>query len=717
MATPLTALSKYTGVFMAVLCALLMFSFVIADPLMQYAGGGGGGASRAGEVVATWQGGQINQLQLDQAVLHRRVLSAFQQAVYRKGTQDAIAAEAGDLPLRVNPLELRSTMEQGVERDVVQKKIFAQRAQQAGMVVSDEMIVDYLRAIGRDRVSNEDMRRILSQMQLGGGQRATISFMFDLLRDEMLAQNYLVSHAYAFETVLPAERWEDWRMLNDRLSVEAAPVTAASFVEEVAEPTEEELNEYFDKYKGDIPSSLILRQWGGIELPSPTPGFATPNKVSITYLEGNFDRVVDKLAEGVTQEAIEQYYNDNLEQFVEADRALFGDDSLFGDEDSLESDEPSTEEPAEEEEATEEAAAEAAEDTTEEAVEEEEEEEEEPDTPTTTSVSYRPLEEVQDDIRTAIASTRAAETLQGLMDSLKTELNDSYVEYFNKVLDAEDAESAAPAPPEKLTNLKPMAEANGLDLVEIDDISQAELRESTIGGSGNADPNAARRLPLWFLAFRQSDLDTYQPIVTFDLDGNRYLVLVTKRTEGFTPKLEDVRDQVVAAWKREKAAEKALEKAKEIASAASDSGQSLREYLAAQTDSAVAADAVFETEPFSFLTIGNIAPTAREVPLRLSQPEPLVAPGPDLLEAVFDLEADGAGAQWNHDHSIAYVLRVAQRQRSTDELRQQFLNNGERWLGAQTLLSSRVRRAAGALVLDLLDSAELDWKRAPDQPF
>lgn len=735
MATPLSSFSKYGGVMMAVLCVMLMFAFVIGDPLMQYAGGGSGGGARAGGTVATWNGGQMNERQLDQAVIHRNVLAQFQQAVYQQGTREAIESgvDVQFSPLRVQPLELPRSREEGVESHVVRTKVFAQRAQEAGMVVSNDMIIDYLRAIGRDRVGNDQMRQILGRMSASQGRTATIDFMFDLLREAILANNYLRSYGFIFETVLPAERWEDWRKVNERVVIEAAPLPIESLLDEVAEPSDEELQSFFDEYKDRQPSPEVLRGLGNVELPSATPGFAIPPRVRLAYLKADFNAVVAQVADGVTDEEIAAYYEENRESFIEADRALFGDDDgglsgLLGDDSGLTEDD-SSEGPGGTPPAAP-AGKEATEDRQEgneddlpgaDLVEEEEEEEESTDEGGDESEAqpaddkpYQPLEEVADVIRQRIAIERAAEAVRDKMRGVETVLDDAFADYFEATLEAGD-EADAVEPPAPLNNLKPLAEENELELVEIDQASQLELRETPIGQSIVANSSAQRPVPTWFVAFRPDDIDLYQPRMTFDSQNNVYLILVTKRYEGEEPELADVRDDVVAAWKRTKAAELALEKAKALAAEASESGKPLKDFLAGAEDAPISADDVVETDAFAYLTAGRVAPTAMEVPLRLSQPEPLVAPGPQLLETAVGLEAGEVAAELNHDHSIAYLLRVAQKMGTDAELRREFLRDGENWLGAASLNRARSRSKISAVVSDLLAESELEWERTPDR--
>lgn len=753
MATPLTAIGKYTGVLTIFLGVLLMFAFVVADPLMQYANtnSGPGGGSGSNEVVARWNGGQMNELQLDQAVIHRNILAEFQQQVFALGYRDAQEDGVEDLNLRIQPLDLPRSREQRVEADVVQKKIFAQKAREAGMVVSDDMVIEYLRALGRDRVSNQQMREILTRMGRNNrGGRATIGFVFDLLREAMLANNYFKSHMYVIQTTLPEEKWDDWKKLNERVVVEAAPIATADFIDEAPEPTDEELAAFYDEYKDRQPSPEYV---GTVELPSRLPAFATPPRVKISYLKADFNAAVERLESEITDEQIAEYYEANKESFVAADRALFGDDDPEEETDEAEASE--SEEEASTEPAADDTAEEAAEDeetalgkdepASEESTEEEstnplrqeatEEEEEEEESSKEDSAEtadedvadeteeaqpYQPLEEVSDEIRRRLAMDQAAAQIREKMESLKVRLDDEFVVYFDALLDAESKDAEKPEPPEALANLQPLAEAEQLELIELDQASQAELRGAPIGTSVNANRSTRQPLPLWYEAFANKrdgtpEVDSYEPIYTYDIEGNSYLVLITDRYEAETPSLEEMREQVVGEWKRLKAAELALAKAEEIAKELSGSGTPLADYFAQQDEPLVAVEKVQETDPFSLYTIQRISQQTGQPELAISQPQPLVAVGPELLEGVFDLEAGEVGAELNHNHAIAYVLRIAQKIGTEDELRSNFIRDGDRWLGAGPMMRSRMQNKMAALLRNLLDESGLEELRPLDQ--
>lgn len=759
MATPLTAMSKYGGVLMAVLCVMLMFAFVIGDPLMNYAGGGPSSGGRAGDTVITWRGGSMNEREMATAVRHRGVLSEFQQAVYRLGLESATEAGVEDFELRIAPLSLPRTAEEGVENDIVVSKLLARRARDAGMVVTDEMITDYFRALGRDRVSNDQMREVISQLRQPGGRSATIQFVFDLMREAMLAQRYLASYSYALRTILPEQSWEDWRKVNERLSIEVAPLNVDDFVDQVEDPSEEELLEYFQLYRNSLAGPVRV---AGVELPSRTPGFATPQRVKLAYLRADFARELEAASAAVTDEEVAAYYEENKEQFVAADRALFGDESLFGpadgegdtpaadepmqeepsadeptddesegdkpsedaadasDEPSADSAAPATEEPTEEptEPPSDETSGEPSEPgDTPEASEEEEEEESASDADEDGDIPYQSLEEVSEDIRETLAARRAMEQIGQRLSAASAKLDDAFYKYLDKKIVAdEDPDAEAPEPPESLTNLQPIAEEFQLELSEVDQASILELRETEVGRSIDTASPVGAAPPLYATVFAPNVLELYEPTTTVGLSGDGYLTLIVERYPAGTPELEDVRDQVIRAWKREKAADLALEAAKKLAEQATESGKTLSQFLADAEDTrGLTSDDVVETAAFTLLQFGPMSPAGEQVRLELSQPAPLKAAGPELLQSVFELDAGQVGAELNFDRSVAYLLRVAQKIGTEDELRREYLRAGSNWLGRQPLYSQRASQVQSALFADLQEQFGAEWQRTPDR--
>lgn len=707
MATPLSTLSKYTGPAMAVLCGLLMVAFVVGDAI----GPGQNnapGSQNAENTVAAWNGGYINERQLSEAIKHRNILAQFQQRVYQIGQASANEAGVGELPLRVNPIVLPVSYEQRVEEDIIWKKIFAKQAIDAGMVVSDEVVNDYLNAIGRDRVTKDQMREIIRAMS-DRGSRATIDFVFDLIREALLARNYIASHSFAMDTTLPSERYEDWLKCNDQIVLEAAPIRASDFMDQTGEPTEEELKELYEEFKERVPMNDFIREYE-VELRSPYPAFAQPDMVSFQYLKADFNALAESLEASVTDEEIAAYYEENKESFIKADEALFGDESLFE-----EDDEEVSEESNDDSDSTEEASEPATEDepTSEETVEEEEEEEESTDTESDDSKDdseYQPLEEVSDEIRKRVAQQKAVEEISSKMREIKLELELAYEDYFSDVLDAEDLKQELPTPPEVLSDLSSLAEKHGLEFDSIDDISLKDLRENPLGATRNLEDSSTQDYGFWIRCFGGDKLKLYEPALHYDTDSNLYLLMITARKEKKIPSFEEAREQVVEAWKKQKAAELALAEAEKLAKEANDNGSPLSSLFLEDDDRGS-----FETAPFAFLKVVNFSQQTGQVTLGLSQPDQIIAAGPDLMAKVFGLKNDEVGAVLNHDQSIAYLVRVAAHLAPEDELHRDFLREGLSWYGMRPMQQRRTLRAVQELRSMVYDKADIDFARDLDR--
>ena len=167
MASPFRFFRKYTGLMMAFLCALLMLAFVVADPLMQAANSGRQEGNS--NVAVSWDGGKLTEGQLGSLVEQRQMLAAFQREVLLQGYLAAEKDGVVDPRPLVQPLDLPARFEENVEQNVVLTKIYADAARKAGFVVGDDTIRTYLRDLGFQKVSSEDMRGILRSMQGGPG--------------------------------------------------------------------------------------------------------------------------------------------------------------------------------------------------------------------------------------------------------------------------------------------------------------------------------------------------------------------------------------------------------------------------------------------------------------------------------------------------------------------------------------------------------------------
>ncbi len=303
---------------------------------------------------------------------------------------------------------------------------------------------------------------------------------------------------------------------------------------------------------------------------------------------------------------------------------------------------------------------------------------------------FQPLDEVKDVIRRELAGGKVAEELTKLARDIGGALDSDFSKYLGEVLSAQDDKKAPPAVPKSLTDLAPLAEKNGLKSGKTGSMSFLQMRDMPIGKS--SIPESGRTL--LSMLFGGKELDLYQPVSTVDIDGNHYVSMKTSDTPGRVPTLAEVRDEVVKAWKYQQAADLARKYAEEVAKKAQEAKTPLPAFFA--DDPSIK---VVRTDPFSELTGGEVGfanGQFQPTPFRLSQPADIAAPGPDFLKRVFELKDGEVAAALNHDHSIAYVVRLVEHQPPLDELRTAYLAEANTWPGISNMTRVHMQEVLSA---------------------
>ncbi len=320
-------------------------------------------------------------------------------------------------------------------------------------------------------------------------------------------------------------------------------------------------------------------------------------------------------------------------------------------------------------------------------------------------VAYQPLEEVADKIRRNIAEDRFFNEIDADMQAVVARLSPPFNRYLGAKLDAEALEEETPEPPEDLVNLAPIAKEYSLELEETGELNAIELRDTALGKSVGEQKYSG--ISMWQLMFA-ADVDMYEPVLSADVGrfGDRYLAMKIADEPERVPPFEEIKDQVSKAWKMDEAAKLALEKAKETAKKAEESGLSLKDYFVDNADVEVTT-----TPTFTQLTEGDVAPTSGRPIYRLSQPSGVENVGPEFLSEVFKLKQGEVTAVPNFDKSIIYIVRLADEFESTEQLRRDFLEQANFWPGRYEFRNSTAQAARGAALGAMLEDINVEWKR------
>jgi hypothetical protein len=803
MASPFRLFRKNQKLFLALAAGTAIFVFILADPLSKWLQQQSGVASgnTGAEIVAEWDGGSINKQELSNLVQRRYFISEFLRSLQMLGAQ-RILEEGGSptQPTVPNFIFSENPSRESVSADVVTHRIFSELAHETGISISDKLVNHYLNETGLRQVTGAEIQQLLKSGYGGMGVRAAEAQLFSGLREMLQGEYFMNSYGSALRNVSPEQRWQDWRQINNRIALEAAILPAAQFLDKTADPSDEELKEFFASNRARIVNSQQIV--AGVRLPSPLPGFREPRRVKLQYLQGDVNVWTDKYLDSVTDEEIADFYERNKRTMfvkpegpaeeaasVEEEEAETDEEEAQTEEsesaeseekteetsnpveseapvEEAEKNEPAETEPAETESepakeenpAAEAASEEPAEESTESsevpeaedssrieqrnpfqlaslqeeaedeadseeaATEEEQPAEEASDSeeaaPAVEStddsaddvadaveveveeeVEYELLELVSDDIRRRLAEDKAVVELQNVMELVLAELNTEFNKYSGELISAQTQEKEQPAVPTSLADLSSLAEKHGLSYNPMKTLSPREMEETIVG---KAVDSQTRSRPVSYLAFASMKL--HEPMLAQDIDGQWFLVIKSEDIASHIPEFDEIRENVVTAWKQSKAAELALETAQQLAKDAQAAGGTLADFMADKGYD------VKTTDLFSARTFGITQAEMRRGAI-LGEAPPLSAVGPEFMEEAFQLEPEQAVALQNHDHSDSYVVRLDRREKTEEEMRQLFLSEANSWRGLRPMTSARWQLAQQQLQQQLNQRTGFDSEK------
>ena len=289
---------------------------------------------------------------------------------------------------------------------------------------------------------------------------------------------------------------------------------------------------------------------------------------------------------------------------------------------------------------------------------------------------------------------RAFQTMQAAANdavAFMQTLSDSY-------LFAETDEERAKLAKEFPTKLKAYAQEKGLEAKETPLWAQQQFFMSTDETIGSAvDPQSLGNFQSGQVVGQrlfESNL-LYQPMrADSQLRNKSYAYWKTVDADPKVPELDEVRDEVVKAWKLDQARPLARKRAEELAKQARTNPKDLSAALSGQTVTGKpdgTAVAVRQSGKFSWLT------TPRNVPqfdfnsagrVQLSTIDAVPGANYEFMETVFEkLQPEEIGVAANQDRTAFYVVQPIDRDGSgtgptaeiaTQALQQQFLGEGRR---------------------------------------
>lgn len=304
--------------------------------------------------------------------------------------------------------------------------------------------------------------------------------------------------------ITPYDVYQAYRNQGERVADKIVEIPVENFLAKVEEPSSTEVQTLFDKYKDVLPSPS-----------SPTPGFKVPRKVQVEFVsidaEGKARALRDKLPEAELQTFYENHKN---EYKIPSD---FPDD-LFA------------------------------------------------DAPELTPPVIQPFAQVKALLAERLADEKAQEEVGNVFGEIRDKNLIPFADEYLTMLDDKAADPTAKVKTPADVDLKSIAAKDGL-AYEISPLLSREQAER-YGMIANAQVGSARLTGgrRFVDEFFDPKVGLYEPVELIDLIGNRYLARKMKDEAPRVPKLDEVRADVVRAWKLEKARPLAEKAAQDIAS-------------------------------------------------------------------------------------------------------------------------------------------------------
>lgn len=472
--------------------------------------------------------------------------------------------------------------------------ILRNEADKLGLPVSSKTALKWLAAQTNDRLTDtiaDEIVRDAYRGQAVSGEQVLLAIADQLRLQEVL-------QLPGPPDVTPLDIFQSYRDQNEKVSVHALPVKVADYLEKVPAPSTTDLEAFFDKYKDALPDPN-----------SPTPGFKVPRRVRLEFLAIDLKALEDKYRAKLTEKQVRDAFEERKAELSRPPASLTSElpvDLFAGD--------------------------------------------------PTAEITPRLFEEVRSTLETELARAEAeAEHTQKF-----ERVREVMAEYQGKYEEAQPEGEGDDAPPVSKADLPPRPDLKALaaelgltyesspllsrDAAEhYGEISHSKPGQSASQGAGPTfvDEVFDPKNGLYF-ALDLSDED------------HAFLAWKTEDQAPYTPKFEEVRKDVEAAWRRDRARPLAKKAAEAIAEAARKQDGDL--------EKAAPKDRIITTEPISRLSRANFF--AQE-PARPNQIHQIPDAGEKLLDAVFDLEPKQVVIEPDKPELTYYVLALNARIEST----------------------------------------------------
>jgi hypothetical protein len=321
---------------------------------------------------------------------------------------------------------------------------------------------------------------------------------------------------------------------------------------------------------------------------------------------------------------------------------------------------------------------------------------------------YEPLEKVREQIVNAIKSEKAQQKIQSAIEELSARMR-GYSDARDVYLVEKEAKPHAKPPKdlEFVTLAKGQNVAYGeTKLASAFEVANSELGKSFASVRGDM-PFQFRAAPFTEVAFGSKN-PLYSSATTHDADGNVYLSWKVEQEDERVPKFEEVRDDVLSAWKMIEARELARKQAETYAAEAKGQKKPLAEMFAGDKG-----PTVITAGPFSWMTTGSTPEQGAGSVAMLSEIPGIDNPGVSFMETVFSLSEGESGVAVNQSQNTYYTVEVTEFNPPLKELEDDFARQDFRRY--VNVAMTDARQLYRAWVDSISEQADVKWLQEPVQ--
>jgi len=196
--------------------------------------------------------------------------------------------------------------------DVLISELLSREANMLGIQITDEAVMEFLKEVaGKDADGDDQLtKKVYNEAiknTIGNFQGTSEDTVIDAVRHEMRARQ-AAKILLGGNRMTPVDVWDIHRKLNTRQTAQFVALPVQDFVDKSVQPTDAELAELFNTYKGNFPNYLPD---GKPE--EGRPGLYLQRRVRLAYLEPAYEEM-EKLAGEVTEEEIQKRYEERYQR-------------------------------------------------------------------------------------------------------------------------------------------------------------------------------------------------------------------------------------------------------------------------------------------------------------------------------------------------------------------------------------------------------------------